>query len=311
MNMKTSDRLVIEKTGAGGFTLIELAVVIATVAVLAVLLLPALAGTRPNTQAFQCLENQRQLILAWQMYAQDNSDILPPNDYPYTTAAARDGTVKNWVFGTMYRILDAIDAPGLGQGIQVNPALTSLALYNTNPAVYKCPADITLFQGHARQRSVSMNSAVGTVWWSAGAGTGAPAPSPGVKVGDAVGGGWLVNPYNDSQTTYRTYGKTSAMTKPGPSSTWVIADENPDTINDGSLVVSMAQIVVDYPANYHGGGASLAFADGHTEIHKWKDAFLALTPIPNLINPSTEVGVAAPVPCQDLAWIQPRTSALR
>ena len=75
MIMKTSNRLVIEKTGAGGFTLVELAVVIATVAVLAALLLPALAGTRPNAQAFQCLENQRQLILAWQMYAQDNSDI--------------------------------------------------------------------------------------------------------------------------------------------------------------------------------------------------------------------------------------------
>jgi len=69
MIMKTSDRLVIEKTGTGGFTLIELAVVVATIAVLAALLLPALAGTRPNTQAFQCLENQRRLILAWQMYA--------------------------------------------------------------------------------------------------------------------------------------------------------------------------------------------------------------------------------------------------
>ena len=121
MIMKTSDRLVIEKTGAGGFTLVELAVVIATIAVLVAVLLPALAGTRPNTQAFQCLENQRQLILAWQMYAQDNSDILPPNDYPYTTAAARDGTVKNWVFGTMYKIQDAIDAPGLGRANTSGP----------------------------------------------------------------------------------------------------------------------------------------------------------------------------------------------
>ena len=70
MIMKTADRLVLEKNADVGFTLIELFVVIATVAVLAALLLPALAGTRPNTQSFQCLENQRQLILAWQMYAQ-------------------------------------------------------------------------------------------------------------------------------------------------------------------------------------------------------------------------------------------------
>ena len=106
MIMKTSDRLVVKKTGADGFTLIELAVVIATVAVLAALLLPALAGTKPNTQAFQCLENHRQLILGWQMYAQDNSDILPPNDYPYMTAPPRDGTEKNWVFGSEAVTLD-------------------------------------------------------------------------------------------------------------------------------------------------------------------------------------------------------------
>jgi prepilin-type processing-associated H-X9-DG protein len=197
----------------------------------------------------------------------------------------------------------------------VNPALTSLALYNTNPAAYKCPADITLFQGHVRQRSVSMNSAIGTRWWSAGVGTGAPLASSARPPGSAVGGGWLPGTYNDSQTTYRTYGKTSSFTVPGPSSTWVIADENPNTINDGSLVVSMAQIVVDFPANYHGGGAGLAFADGHTEIHKWVDVFLMLPTTLNLLNASSEVG--APVskfmsgPSQDLAWIQPRTSALK
>ena len=309
MIMKMSDRLVIEKTGAGGFTLLELVVVIATIAVLVALLLPALAGTRPNTQAFQCLENQRQLILAWQMYAQDNSDILPPNDYPYQTSAPRDGTIRNWVFGTMYLIMDAIDAPGLGQGIQVNPALTSLALYITNPATYKCPADITLFQGHVRQRSVSMNSAVGTVWWSDSNHHGTAPP------GSALGGGWLTGTYNNSQTTYRTYGKTSSFTVPGPSSTWVIADENPNTIDDASLAVSMAQILIGFPANSHGGGAGLAFADGHTEIHKWVDVFLMLPTTLNLLNASSEVG--APVskfmsgPSQDLAWIQPRTSALR
>ena len=304
MIMKTSDRLVIEKTGTGGFTLIELAVVVATIAVLVAVLLPALAGTRPNTQAFQCLENQRRLILAWQMYAQDNNDILPPNDFPYATAVTRDGFIKNWAFGTMYKILDAINA-----SILVDPQLTCLALYNTNPAVYKCPADISLFQGHQRVRSVSMNSAVGTVWYSDSNHYGTKKP------GSAVGGGWLPGTYNDSQTTYRTYGKITQMTKPGPSSTWVIADENPDTINDGSLVVSMGQIIVDFPANYHGGGASLAFADGHAEIHKWVDVFLSLVPIPNLPVPGQETGQPISsfgfTTSQDLNWIQPRTSALR
>jgi prepilin-type processing-associated H-X9-DG protein len=204
----------------------------------------------------------------------------------------------------MYKILDAINA-----SILVDPRLTCLALYNTNPAVYKCPADISLLQGHQRVRSVSMNSAVGTVWYSDSNHYGTKKP------GSAVGGGWLPGTYNDSQITYRTYGKITQMTKPGPSSTWVIADENPDTINDGSLVVSMGQIIFDFPANYHGGGASLAFADGHAEIHKWVDVFLSLAPIPNLATPQTESGKSISsfglTTSQDLNWIQPRTSALR
>ena len=45
------------------------------------------------------------------------------------------------------------------------------------------------------------------------------------------------------------------------------------TINDASLSVSMAQVIVDYPANSHNGAAGVSFADGHTEMHRWMDAF--------------------------------------
>jgi len=85
-----------EPARRAGFTLIELCVVLATVAVLAAVLLPALADTKPNTQAFQCLNNQRQIMLAWQMYAVDNSDLLPPNDFysggpaPFKPGLVRD-----------------------------------------------------------------------------------------------------------------------------------------------------------------------------------------------------------------------------
>jgi prepilin-type processing-associated H-X9-DG protein len=86
--------------------------------------------------------------------------------------------------------------------------------------------------------------------------------------------------------------------------TWVIMDENPLSINDACMQMSMVQILVDFPANYHNGGAGISFADGHTEMHRWVDDFAQ--PFPT--------GVAGPMvrpvpPSHDLAWIQPRTSA--
>ncbi len=107
----------------GGFTLIELLVVIAIIAILAALLLPALAKAKQKAQAMGCMSNTRQLMLCWKIYADDNGDLLAPNDYPYTTCAARDGIAsRNWVFGTMWKNcpLDAVDQPGLGAGIQTD-----------------------------------------------------------------------------------------------------------------------------------------------------------------------------------------------
>ncbi|MBP9900982.1 MAG: hypothetical protein V9H26_01505 [Verrucomicrobiota bacterium] len=62
------------------------------------------------------------------------------------------------------------------------------------------------------------------------------------------------------------------MIRPQPSNLWVFIDENPDSVNDAAYAVAMAQSLwQDGPSTYHGGGCGFSFADGHSEIKKWKD----------------------------------------
>ena len=282
-----------------GFTLIELVVVIATVGVLAMLLLPALASTHPDSQVFQCLNNQRQIILGWQMYAEDNSDLLPPNDYPFASAyatAANKNQLKNWVVGTMTSVFDATAKSEL---VDTNSLLSP---YVTNSFVYHCPADNISISGHNNVRSYSMNSAVGTIWNGYFA--------SGITLGSPVQGGWLSgSSFNANQTTWMTYGKMSSFTRPSPANTWVIIDENPNTINDGSfassaLATSGNTYLIDYASGLHGGAGGLAFADGHSIIHKWQDR--------RTYNPPLGMGSTKQTPDNpDCLYLAPLTSAPR
>lgn len=301
-----------------GFTLIELLVVIAIIAILAAMLLPALTKAKQKAQSISCMSNTKQIILGWIMYGNDNSDLLAPNDYDwhatyYGAAPDAQAKMKNWVVGSMIENADAKDQPYLVQGkSELTDPNTVLSPYLQNRAIYHCPADnyVDTFQGNITHcRSYSMNSAVGTTF-SAFYENGSP------SLGSPVQGGWLPGAsYNASQTTWLTYGKSSSFTRPGPSSTWVIMDENPITINDGSFAVSAfatptSTYLIDYPTGLHGGAGGLAFADGHSIVHKWQE-IRTYSPDPASQHGAGGGGSTQQTGNVDLLYLAPLTSALR
>jgi hypothetical protein len=92
-----------------------------------------------------------------------------------------------------------------------------------------------------------------------------------------VDGPWLDGNHSHSANkTWYCFGKMGDMVRPGPSSTFVLVDEAIESLNDAAFATVGPNApplykMIDWPGTYHNMGAGFAFADGHSEIKKWKD----------------------------------------
>lgn len=264
-----------------GFTRIELATVLAMLALLSTALLPALARSGTHSRTFQCLNNLRQLTLAWREYTEDNQDKLLYASGNENTPT-HNPLVATWVDGAMDN--------NPGNHSNWDPAFdifrSPMWPYCTNAYdIFRCPSDPSYVLvnrvARPRVRSISMNVYLGGF------------------AGTDGGWGWA--------TQFRLFLKATDLTALRPAKTFVFVEMRPDSINWPDFQTEMSgypdqpalyKFNTDYPNMLHDLACNFSFADGHAETHHWLDP----RTVP-AFGPQLPLSLAVPGD-PDIAWLQ-------
>ncbi|MCS7090031.1 MAG: prepilin-type N-terminal cleavage/methylation domain-containing protein [Verrucomicrobiota bacterium] len=258
------------------FTLVELLITLAIVALLATLLLPALSRAKARALRAACLGNLRQLGFAWQLYADDNRDRLVPNGY---ASADEIRQIRLWVLGATHRATTSYRMTLTNPACLTDPAWAAFAPYLPHAAIYKCPTDKLVIGGMPKIRSYALNAYMG----------------------------WMLPPRSNElllSTNHQNFLTLAQLAAAAPSERLLFVDVAPEWLCHAAFGVAMAAVFYQFPTAEHGSASPLSFADGHATIQRWRDPWtlqMARTPFVTHLNWVSR-------PSADLLWLRRHAS---